>query len=60
MALTVHHIWILAFTSNKPDIKFVRAFLLHLDDYDIAAPASRLDWHNAAIHDDAVFTRLQG
>lgn len=35
------------------------ALLLHLNDYEFAAPASRLDRHNTTIH-DAVFTSLQG
>ena len=58
VTLTVGYIWILAFASNKPHIEFVSAFLLHLDDHDLAAPASGLDRYDTAIH-DAVFINLQ-
>jgi hypothetical protein len=51
VALTVHHIRVLAFTSNKANIKLVSALLLHLDHHSLAAPASRLDRHNVSVHD---------
>lgn len=58
VTLTVHHKWVLAFTSNKPNIKFVSPILLNLDHHSLAAPASRLDRHDVSIH-DVVFTSLQ-
>ena len=59
VTLTVHHIRVLAFTSNEPNIKLVSAFLLHLNHHCLAAPASRLDRHNVSMH-DAVITSSEG
>jgi hypothetical protein len=59
VTLTLHHKWALAFTTNKPNIQFVSALLLHLNDHEFAASASGLDRYDAAMH-DTEFTSLQG